>query len=78
MRAVIVIPLLICVGLILPLRAGGAGRLQIPEVPRDEVICFALYTVHNNVLKMTARLYAWPSKWSSEVLSISFQLGSSQ
>jgi len=31
--------------------------LKIPEVPRDKVICFALYTVHNNILKMTAQLY---------------------
>lgn len=29
----------------------------IPEVARDEVICFALYTVHNGVMKMTAQLY---------------------
>ncbi|MHC4665342.1 MAG: hypothetical protein ACYS9T_05210 [Planctomycetota bacterium] len=68
----------VCISLILPLRAGGADLLEVPEVPRDKVICFALYTVHNNILKMTARLYAWPSEWSSEVLSISFQLGSSQ
>ena len=32
-------------------------RSQIPEVPRDEVICFALYTVHEGVLKLTAQLY---------------------
>jgi hypothetical protein len=31
--------------------------LAIPEVPRDEVICFAMYTVHDGVLKMTAQLY---------------------
>jgi hypothetical protein len=31
--------------------------LNIPEVPRDKVICFALYTVHNNILKITAQLY---------------------
>jgi len=31
--------------------------LKIPDVPRDQVICFALYTVHNNILKMTAQLY---------------------
>jgi hypothetical protein len=29
----------------------------IPEVPRDEVICFALYTVHENILKLNAQLY---------------------
>ncbi len=31
--------------------------LQIPKVPKDQVICFALYTVHNNILKLTAQLY---------------------
>jgi hypothetical protein len=31
--------------------------LEIPEVSRDKVICFCLYTVQNNVLKMTAQLY---------------------
>jgi hypothetical protein len=38
--------------------AGGADRLEVPEVPRDKVISFALYTVHNNTLRMTAQLYA--------------------
>lgn len=36
---------------------GRAKLLEIPDVSRDEVICFTLYTVHNNVLKMTAQLY---------------------
>lgn len=27
------------------------------DVPRDEVICFALYTVHEGTLKLTAQLY---------------------
>ncbi|MFP6887374.1 MAG: hypothetical protein VB997_07410, partial [Opitutales bacterium] len=31
--------------------------LAIPEVSRDEVICFALYTVHEKTLKLTAQLY---------------------
>ena len=31
--------------------------LSVPEVSRDKVICFALYTVHNNTLKLTAQLY---------------------
>ena len=31
--------------------------LVIPQVGKDEVICFALYTVHNNILKLTAQLY---------------------
>jgi len=34
-----------------------AAYLSIPEVPRDKVICFALYTVHNNILKLTAQFY---------------------
>ncbi len=34
-----------------------ADLLAIPEVSRDKVICFALYTVNNNVLKLTAQLY---------------------
>lgn len=29
----------------------------VPEVSRDKVICFALYTVNNNIMKMTAQLY---------------------
>ena len=35
----------------------GRALLAIPEVARDKVICFALYTVHNNILKLTAQLY---------------------
>ena len=31
--------------------------LAIPEVTRDQVICFALYTVHEKTLKLTAQLY---------------------
>ena len=27
------------------------------EVPRDEVVCFALYTLHDRTLKMSAQLY---------------------
>lgn len=37
--------------------ASGAKPLDIPEMPRDRVICFALYTVNNSILKMTAQLY---------------------
>ena len=33
------------------------GKPTIPEVPRDEVICFALYTVQHGVLKLSAQLY---------------------
>jgi len=35
----------------------SAQPLTIPDVPRDKVICFALYTVQNNVLKLNAQLY---------------------
>ncbi len=31
--------------------------LTIPDVKRSEVICFALYTVHDKTLKLTAQLY---------------------
>jgi len=35
----------------------SAQELTVPEVSRDKVICFALYTVQNNILKLTAQLY---------------------
>ena len=31
--------------------------LVIPDVARDQVICFCLYTVHNRTLKLSAQLY---------------------
>ncbi len=31
--------------------------LTIPEVKKDQVICFALYTIHGGILKLTAQLY---------------------
>jgi len=31
--------------------------LVIPKVTKDQIICFALYTVHKGVLKLTAQLY---------------------
>jgi hypothetical protein len=31
--------------------------LVIPKVAKDQVICFALYTVHRGILKLTAQLY---------------------
>ncbi|MCK5000964.1 MAG: alkaline phosphatase D family protein [Anaerohalosphaera sp.] len=37
--------------------AKSGDLLDIPEVSRDKVICFALYTVDNNIMKMTAQLY---------------------
>lgn len=41
--------------------------LAIPEVKRSEVICFALYTVHDNTLKLTAQLYPLQSNDSKTV-----------
>jgi len=38
-------------------QARRAALLEIPEVSRDKVICFCLYTMQNNILKMTAQLY---------------------
>ncbi len=38
-------------------RKGRHGLLEIPKVSKDRVICFALYTVHDNILKLTAQLY---------------------
>ncbi len=35
---------------------------QIKKVPEDQVICFALYTVNNNILKLTAQLYELDKK----------------
>src|SRR5262245_44995743 len=32
-------------------------KLTIPDVPRDKVICFCLYTTHRGVLKINAQLY---------------------
>ena len=34
-----------------------AKLLEIPKVTKDKVICFALYTVQDNILKLTAQLY---------------------
>lgn len=31
--------------------------LVIPQVSRDQIICFCLYTIHNNTLKLSAQLY---------------------
>ncbi len=42
-------------------------RIIDVDVPRDEVICFGMYTVHDNVLKMTAQLFPLYPKESREV-----------
>ncbi len=35
----------------------GGDLLAIPKVEKQDVICFAMYTVHNKTLKLTAQLY---------------------
>src|SRR4030042_982721 len=42
---------------VLMLNTASAQPLTVPEVSRDKVICFALYTVQSNVMKLTAQLY---------------------
>ncbi len=52
--------ILMVVCILFPCVAYSAERHHVetvPQVERDEVICFALYTVHNNIMKMTAQLY---------------------
>lgn len=36
---------------------GGRPLLEIPQVAKRDIICFALYTVHDRTLKLTAQLY---------------------
>ncbi|GAA4450800.1 hypothetical protein GCM10023156_17480 [Novipirellula rosea] len=38
-------------------RARKGADLSIPNVEKKDLICFALYTVHDNTLKLTAQLY---------------------
>ncbi len=35
----------------------GRAVLSVPKVAKKDLICFALYTVHDNTLKLTAQLY---------------------
>jgi hypothetical protein len=69
---------LVSLALFTALAAGlivGVGRIRyrlrnppwkitrVPQdVPKDEAICFTLYTVHDGVLKLTAQLYELPPK----------------
>ena len=48
-----------------PTWRGGGQR--IPDVPRDQVICFALYTVHHSTLKLSAQLYPLKAGESRQV-----------
>ncbi|MEZ6088664.1 MAG: hypothetical protein R3C05_11685 [Pirellulaceae bacterium] len=38
-------------------RRAGRDLLAIPDVEKKDIICFALYTVHDKTLKLTAQLY---------------------
>ncbi|MEM6916067.1 MAG: hypothetical protein AAF491_05820 [Verrucomicrobiota bacterium] len=38
-------------------KGGGRAILDIPEVEKKDIICFALYTLHEETLKLTAQLY---------------------
>ncbi len=50
-----------------PLCGKGRTRPTIPDVPRNKVICFTLYTVENDVLKLSAQLYPLRDKEPREV-----------
>ena len=47
----------------------GKGRavLEIPKVADKDIICFALYTVSDKILKLTAQLYPIPEGASKTV-----------
>ncbi len=45
----------------------SGGRPFIPDVPRDEVVGFALYTVQDNTLKLSAQLYPLQAGEAREV-----------
>jgi hypothetical protein len=48
------------VGLMCVQHATTAQQVTVPDVAPEDVICFALYTVHENTLKLTAQLYPLP------------------
>ena len=48
-------------------KKSGRAVLAIPEVAKKDIICFALYTVHDKTLKLTAQLYPIPEGESKEV-----------
>ena len=45
----------------------GPGILDIPDVALNDIICFALYTVSDGTLKLTAQLYPIPDHASKTV-----------
>ncbi len=46
--------------IVVALQSAVAQQISVPEVAPEDVICFALYTVHENTLKLTAQLYPLP------------------
>src|SRR3954453_8989646 len=53
-----------CISVVVAMLVSGAAMGQaeraaesVPEVARDKIICFALYTAHKNVLKLSAFFY---------------------
>jgi len=44
----------------MPSAGNGRAVLTIPEVAAEDIICFALYTVSDRTLKLTAQLYPIP------------------
>jgi len=49
--------LIVLLTIIVLFNTANAQALKVPDVSRDKVICFALYTVQNDILKLTAQLY---------------------
>lgn len=56
-RTICLLALVIVISSCLPVTEAKSFPLEIPKVTKDKIICFALYTVHNNIMKMTAQLY---------------------
>jgi len=51
----------IALAMLIPLSTIAAGQvITVPDVAPEDVICFALYTVHEGTLKLTAQLYPLP------------------
>jgi hypothetical protein len=54
-------------GQAVPVKKGAAERAVEFDVPRDQVIAAALYTVHDNILKLNAQLFPLKPDESREV-----------
>ncbi|MBW7863258.1 MAG: hypothetical protein H3C30_02460 [Candidatus Hydrogenedentes bacterium] len=57
MKRYFMVTLLVCLAPALSGFSASGGDVSIPKVGEAQRICFALYTVQNNVLKMTAQFY---------------------